>query len=149
MALWRSSKKETPEPSAAPTTGGLLSKMRGGLQKTRRVLNTDIRDLFKDEGSLVDDELLESLFARLVRTDMGAGPAKIIREDIAKRYRGRVVKIDEVLASIADQTRQMLAQENTEIQFADAPPTVMLVVGVNGSGKTTSIGKLANHLHTG
>jgi len=123
--------------------------MRGGLQKTRRVLNTDIRDLFKSEGSLVDDALLEALFARLVRTDMGGGPAATIRDEIATRYRGRVVQFDEVLASIAEQTRRMLEQEKTDIQFADRPPTVILVVGVNGSGKTTSIGKLANHLHTG
>nr|WP_168564223.1 signal recognition particle-docking protein FtsY [Crateriforma spongiae] len=153
MAFWRSEKKSDKE-SSQPTSstddggsGGLLSRMRGGLQKTRRVLNTDIRDLFKSEGSLVDDALLEQLFARLVRTDMGGGPAAKIRDEIAKQYRGRVVQLDEILQTIADQTRQMLEQEHTDIQTADQPPTVILVVGVNGSGKTTSIGKLANHFH--
>ncbi|MEM9644363.1 MAG: signal recognition particle-docking protein FtsY [Planctomycetota bacterium] len=134
--------------SEDPQGGGLLSRMRSGLQKTRRVLSTDIRDLFKSEGSLVDDDLLEALFARLVRTDMGGGPAKAIRDDIATRYRGRVVQFEEVLESIATQTREMLQQENTEISFAESGPTVILVVGVNGSGKTTSIGKLANHFHS-
>ncbi|NND96087.1 MAG: signal recognition particle-docking protein FtsY [Pirellulaceae bacterium] len=120
--------------------------MRAGLQKTRRALNTDIRDLFKSEGRLVDDDFLGELFARLIRTDMGTGPAEKIRDDAAKRLRGRVVQLEEVLETITAQTQSMLEQEFAEIQIAEHAPTVILVVGVNGSGKTTSIGKLANHL---
>lgn len=152
MAFWRSksnpdsdSSSHSAESDLSASPDSLLSRMRSGLQKTRRVLGTDIRDLFKADGSLVDEELLEALFAKLVRTDMGAGPAKIIRDDIATRFRGRVVKFDEVVQSIAEQTQSMLAQENTSVQFAETAPTVILVVGVNGSGKTTSIGKLTNH----
>lgn len=134
-------------PSAeSQPAGGLLGKMRSGLQKTRQVLNTDIRDLFKSEGRLVDEELLGDLFARLIRTDMGTGPANKIRDDVGQRFRGRVVHFEEVLQTIASQTESMLAQGSPELRFADTPPTVILVVGVNGSGKTTSIGKLAHHL---
>ncbi|WP_146527920.1 signal recognition particle-docking protein FtsY [Novipirellula artificiosorum] len=157
MAFWRSKKPESSENvDPAPSSGersteksstGLFAKMRSGLQKTRRTLNTDIRDLFKSEGRLVDDALLDDLFAKLIRTDMGTGPAETIRDDVATRLRGRVVQLEEVLETITEQTRSMLAQESTELQFADSPPTVILVVGVNGSGKTTSIGKLAYHLH--
>jgi fused signal recognition particle receptor len=121
--------------------------MRGALSKTRRALNTDIRDLFKSDGRLVDDEFLEELFARLIRTDMGVASAEAIRDDVATRLRARVVQMDEVLATITEQTRSMLVQESTGIRFAETPPTVILVVGVNGSGKTTSIGKLAHYLH--
>ncbi len=137
-----SSQDESPEPK-----GGLFAKMRGALTKTRQTLNTDIRDLFKSEGRLVDDEFLEELFARLVRTDMGVGPAETIRDDVGQRLRARVVHLEEVLETITTQTQSMLEQESTEIRFADSGPTVILVVGVNGSGKTTSIGKLAHHLH--
>lgn len=163
MAFWRSKKQpdgesESPEShpetaaegsaeQATPEGGGLLHKMRSGLQKTRRVLNTDIRDLFKAEGRLVDEQLLDELFAKLIRTDMGTGPATQIRDDVARRYRGRVVQIDELLETIAEQTEAMLQQESAELRLADSPPTVILVVGVNGSGKTTSIAKLANLLH--
>lgn len=163
MAFWRSKNTASDDPSTAdsakaPTQGqsadvakksggGLLSKMRAGLQKTRRTLNTDIRDLFKSEGRLVDDALLSELFAKLIRTDMGIGPAETIRDDVATRLRGRVVQFEEVVQTITDQTRSMLQQESTSLNLADAAPTVILVVGVNGSGKTTSIGKLANHLH--
>lgn len=77
---------------------------------------------------------------------MGTGPAETIRDDVAKRLRGRKVHLEEVLDTIVEQTQTMLAQESTELRLADDGPTVILVVGVNGSGKTTSIGKLANHL---
>jgi fused signal recognition particle receptor len=139
-----------PAPAAADQTdqsGGLLARMRTGLQKTRAVLNTDIRDLFKSEGRLVDETLLEELFARLIRTDMGVGPAREIRDRIATDYRGRVVHFDEVLQTIAEQTREMLSGQSPQLAQAASGPTVILVVGVNGSGKTTSIGKLANNLH--
>ena len=138
----------SPAATSTPSqpSGGLLAKMRSGLSKTRRALNTDIRDLFKAEGRLVDDAFLEELFERLVRTDMGVGPAQTIRDDVATRLRARVVQLDEVLETITNQTQTMLEQEAAGIRFAASAPTVILVVGVNGSGKTTSIGKLANFL---
>ena len=156
MALWRS-KKTTDEESSGgtaaaesePSTGkpsGLLARMKGALTKTRQTLNTDIRDLFKSDGRLVDDEFLDELFARLIRTDMGVGPAESIRDDVGQRLRARVVQLEEVLETITARTEAMLQQEATGIAWAAEGPTVILVVGVNGSGKTTSIGKLANHL---
>ena len=166
MAFWRSKKTESDHPhdpvgkldpagtdsdqstETSKSTGGVFSKFKAGLQKTRRALNTDIRDLFKTAGRLVDEQFLDDLFARLVRTDMGVGPAETIRDDAAKRLRGRVVEFQEVLETITEQTRSMLEQDVAAgITFADAPPTIILVVGVNGSGKTTSIAKLANLLH--
>lgn len=160
MAFWRSKKDDStsgtpadnssPAESNSPDGGheaGLLGRFRQGLQKTRQVLGTDIRDLFKDEGRLVDEDFLKDLFARLVRTDMGAGPAGKIRDDIASRFRARRVQMEEVLDAIRQQTREMLQQERSDLRWAEQSPTVILVVGVNGSGKTTSIGKLANFLH--
>lgn len=153
MAFWRS--KSQPESgdaaageSSSDSSGGLLGRMRARLQKTRAVLNTDIRDLFKSSGRLVDEVFLEELFAKLIRTDMGVEPATEIRDRVAKDYRGRVVQFAEVLQAISDQIRQMLAdQGSTALAQAESGPTIILVVGVNGSGKTTSIGKLAARLH--
>jgi len=168
MAFWRP-KKRTDEPaappagepssenepqeaepagedaSAQPTRKGLLGRFRDGLEKTRRTLNTDIRDLFKDEGRLVDDEFLGELFGRLIRTDMGAAPAEELRDEVARRYRGRKVQLHEVLESITEQTQEMLRQDAAPLNLPGSP-SVILVVGVNGSGKTTSIGKLAHYL---
>ena len=112
----------------------------------KSALNTDIRDLFKGEGQLVNDDFLRQLYERFIRTDMGVGPAETLRDDVGKRLRGRKVQLEEVLETIVEQTQSMLEQEHTKLKFADSGPTVILVVGVNGSGKTTSIGKLANYL---
>ncbi|MEM6981056.1 MAG: signal recognition particle-docking protein FtsY, partial [Planctomycetota bacterium] len=65
---------------------------------------------------------------------------------VARQYRGRVIELDEVLQTISEQIREQLRQDDTEIAKVDEGPTVVLVVGVNGSGKTTSIGKLSHHL---
>ena len=63
------------EPQEAAPKQGLFGMLRSALKKTHDVLNTDIRDLFKREGRLVDEEFLRELFAILVKTDMGTGPA--------------------------------------------------------------------------
>ncbi|QDV47239.1 Signal recognition particle receptor FtsY [Stieleria neptunia] len=142
----RAASAASPEPEpVADAPAGLLGRFRSGLEKTRRALNTDIRDLFKDEGRLVDDEFLGELFAKLIRTDMGAGPAEELRDDVAKRYRGRKVGLAEVLESITAQTQAMLQQDAAPLNLP-GKPSVILVVGVNGSGKTTSIGKLSHYL---
>jgi fused signal recognition particle receptor len=123
---------------------GLLDRFKQGLQKTARLLNTDIRDLFKQQGRLVDDEFLRQLFAILVKTDMGAGPAAEIRDDVQQAFRGRIVHMSDVLATARTRIRELLAQPEVPVDFAPSGPTVIVVVGVNGSGKTTSIAKLAN-----
>lgn len=121
----------------------LFDRFKQGLKKTHDLLFTDIRDLFKREGQLVDEEFLEKLFARLVKTDMGTGPANDIRARVARDFRGRVVHMEDVLTSIRGSLRELMAQDATPIVLAESGPTVIMVVGVNGSGKTTSIAKLA------
>src|SRR6186713_1751450 len=79
---------------------GFFGALRSALKKTTDVLNTDIRDLFKREGRLVDDQFLSELFAVLVKTDMGAGPAARIRDRIGSDFRARIVHMEDVLASV-------------------------------------------------
>ena len=163
MALFDRFKKRSPQPDQDPASstpagpaseacadadataeGGLLARFRQGLKKTHDLLFTDIRDLFKREGRLVDEEFLQDLFARLVKTDMGTGPANDIRERVGGDFRGRVVHMEDVLACVRDSLRELMAQDAAPIAFAESGPTVIMVVGVNGSGKTTSIAKLAH-----
>jgi fused signal recognition particle receptor len=136
------------EPAAPAAKGsenkvGLFARFRQGLKKTSDLLNTDIRDLFKKEGRLVDEQFLQELFAILVRTDMGSGPAGEIRDAVQSDFRGRVVHMSDVLNTVKQKIKQLMTQSEQPIQFAANGPTVILVVGVNGSGKTTSIAKLA------
>lgn len=135
-------------PAESSSQPGFFASLRSALKKTTDVLNTDIRDLFKREGRLVDDQFLSELYAILVKTDMGAGPAGRIRERIATDFRARVVHMNEVLASVKDEIRQILAQAEVPLRLAPSGPTVILVVGVNGSGKTTSIAKLASRFRS-
>jgi fused signal recognition particle receptor len=122
---------------------GLFDKFKQGLKKTTQLLNTDIRDLFKSAGRLLDDQFLEELFAALIKTDMGVEAARATRDEIGREFRGRVLHMEDLLAAVKAKLESLMPPEPEAIRYADAKPTVVLVVGVNGSGKTTSIAKLA------
>ena len=158
MAFWNKSKDKTktdvqpesnepepkePEQTTPEKSGGVLGMFKRGFKKTAQVLNTDIRDIVK-QGRLVDDEFLRELFAHLVKTDMGAGPAGEIRDRIKKDFRGRKVYMNDLIDSAKTTIREIMDQSEDPIHYAEEGTTVVLVVGVNGSGKTTSIAKLAN-----
>ena len=122
---------------------GLFDKLKQGLKKTTQLLNTDIRDLFKSQGRLVDEAFLEELFETLIHTDMGVEAAREIVDEIGAGFRARVVEMGEVLEEIKKKLKSLLAQPAEPIRFAAAGPTVIIVAGVNGCGKTTTIAKLA------
>ena len=148
MAIVPFGRKDKPADASAaaqaPAPQGLLDRLRAGLAKTAQVLSTDVRDLFKREGRLVDDDFLEELRAALVRTDMGPSAAEAIVVDVRNRLRARVVEPELVVDSIRTQLLARLVEKSATLATAAAGPTVILVTGVNGSGKTTSIAKLAN-----
>ena len=123
---------------------GLFDKLKQGLKKTTQLLSTDIRDLFKSQGRLVDDAFLNELFEKLIKTDMGVDAAQEIVDEIGTVYRARVVQMQETLDHIKSKLKALLAQPAEPIRFAPAGPTVIMVAGVNGCGKTTSIAKLTN-----
>ena len=133
------------EPQAEePKKKGILGRFRRALVKTKEILNTDIRDLVGKEGRIVDDEFIEELFADLVKTDMGNGPARQICDDIKTKFRARKLFMSDLVGSAKTTIREIMKQENAEINMAESGPTVIMVCGVNGSGKTTSIAKLAH-----
>ncbi|MEX2118430.1 MAG: signal recognition particle-docking protein FtsY [Pirellulales bacterium] len=123
---------------------GLFDKLKQGLAKTTRLLNTDIRDLFKTEGRLIDEAFLDELLEILVKTDMGIHAAQQTVEEVRTDYRGRVVQMADVLDTVKKKLKALLAQEEEPIRLVEHPPTVIMVAGVNGSGKTTSIAKLGH-----
>ena len=121
---------------------GLFDKLKQGLKKTTQLLNTDVRDLFKSQGRLVDDLFCKELFEKLVKIDMGVDAAQEIADEIGEAFRARVVEEAEVIGNIKAQLKTLMAQPAEPIRFAAAGPTVIMVAGVNGCGKTTSIAKL-------
>lgn len=123
---------------------GFFDKFKRGLQKTANLLNTDVRDLFRSEGRLIDDAFLDEMRAILFKTDMGFDSVDQIVTEVASKMRGRVVTLEEVVATWKTKLTELLSQQDSPIRFAEAGPTVIMVCGVNGAGKTTSIAKLAH-----
>ncbi len=121
---------------------GFFEKFKQGLKKTSQLLNTDIRDLFKGEGRLVDEDFLDELFAVLVKTDMGVQAANQTVEEIRTTFHARKASMEEVLGRVKETLKELMKQPPEPIQFAESGPTVIMVCGVNGCGKTTSIAKL-------
>jgi len=121
---------------------GLFDKLKQGLQKTTQLLKTDIRDLFKSQGRLVDAAFADELFEFLVKRDIGVDAAREIADEILDTCRARVIEMREALERIKEKLKVLMTQPSEPIRFAAAGPTVVMVAGVNGCGKTTSIAKL-------
>jgi len=144
VAQPRSSADQAADQAESASAGGIFGRFRTALKKTVNVLNTDIRDLVGKDGRLVDDEFLSELFALLIKTDMGGKSAGEIRDRIAKEFRGRKVQMEELVDSAKETVREIMQQDAADIAEASEGPTVVMVVGVNGAGKTTSIAKLCH-----
>jgi fused signal recognition particle receptor len=123
---------------------GFFDKLKQGLAKTGRLLKTDVRDLFKAEGRLINQAFLDEMRAILFKTDMGYDAVEKIVDEVAANFRGRVVTLEQILETWKAKLRDLMKQEEAPIKFAESGPTVIMVCGVNGSGKTTTIAKLAH-----
>ena len=122
---------------------GLFEKLKQGLKKTAQFLNTDIRDLLKSEGELLDDKFVNRIYEMVIKADMGVDAAQEIADEIRTSFRARVVRMSEILEHIKAQLKVIMAQPLDPVRYAASGPTVIMVAGVNGAGKTTSIAKLA------
>lgn len=123
---------------------GFFEKLKQGLKKTTQLLNTDIRDLFKTQGRLVDETFVREVFETLIKTDMGVQAARAAADEVGTVLRARIVQWDEVIGQIKQKLKALMHQPASPIRFAENGPTVIMVCGVNGCGKTTSIAKLAH-----
>src|SRR6185295_3979990 len=97
---------------------GLFDKLKEGLRKTTRLLNTDIRDLFKGTGRLIDDAFLDELYVRLIKTDMGVTAAGQIIEEVRTDFRGRVVEMADILAVVKKKLKSLLAGPSEPLRLA-------------------------------
>jgi fused signal recognition particle receptor len=134
-----------PPPVPEPPKKGFFARIASGLTKTHQLLYTDIRDLFKREGRLVDDAFLDELFAKLIRTDIGPAATKATVGEVRANFLSRIVHMEEAVATLKQKFKSLLAQEEVVINYAASGPTVIMVCGVNGSGKTTTIAKLSRY----
>ncbi|MBC8105852.1 MAG: signal recognition particle-docking protein FtsY [Anaerolineae bacterium] len=125
-----------------------IDKLKGALKKTAAVLNTDVRTLFVP-GRQIDDSFLEAMEEKFIRADMGVFRAEKLKSEVREQWRlGKIKNADEAEAIVRNQLLAMFPSDDRELKFAPSGPTVILVAGVNGAGKTTSIAKLAWLLKT-
>ena len=132
--------------AAAPPAGGLFTRLRARLNRPDSFLSRDIRDLLP--GRQIDAELLDDLETRLLSADVGVDATERILGDLRRRVaRHELSDMDALLEALGASITAILQPVAVPLRVDPTQrPFVVLVVGVNGSGKTTSIGKLAHRL---
>jgi fused signal recognition particle receptor len=127
---------------------GLLDRLKAGIQKTRAGLMEKIEDAVSGRKE-IDADVLEELEYALVTADIGAPATAEILERIRQRVDRKLVSdTAELKALIRQHLLEILEATERPLPQVTEPPAVIMVVGVNGSGKTTSIGKLARRLQS-
>jgi fused signal recognition particle receptor len=131
-----------PSPALHKNGKGLFSRLKKGLTKTRDILTTDIDKLFGTRSE-IDDDMLEELEELLITSDIGVKTAMKLMETIQKQA-SKVKSPDDLKKILRQEILKLLdnAAPASPLQGAEKPHVIM-VVGVNGVGKTTTIGKLA------
>jgi fused signal recognition particle receptor len=118
----------------------LFDKIKQGLAKTRSVF-TGVASLFRLKGR-VDRSFLDELEKRLYLADVGTAATTDIVERVRQAFLDKEISGD-VEAFVKQELKALLSEANPGLRYMPAGPTVVMVAGVNGSGKTTSIAKLA------
>ena len=125
--------------------GRLLKGIRAGLAKTKGVF-TGVFDLLRGKGQ-VDQAFLDELEKRLYLADVGTQATLLIVDRVRQAFRDKEIS-GEVEAFVKAQLRDLLVDTAPGINYQTTGPTVVMIAGVNGSGKTTTIAKLANQLQS-
>lgn len=123
-----------------------LKRLKQGLQKTRNAFEEKMGGIFSGAKKL-DQDILDELHESLFRSDIGVATTDKLVNHIQKTL-GHEPKVTwaQVQAGLRDKAVELLDQSNSKLQAPSNGPMVILMVGVNGVGKTTSVGKLAAHL---
>ena len=137
----------SPPPAATPVVAdtaartGWLGRLRQGLART----GSSIAQVFT--GAQITDELYEELESALLMADTGVRATEFLLGDLKRRVKeAKVTEPAAVKTLLTEAITEMLAPLERSLEVGRHHPTVMMVVGVNGAGKTTSIGKLTKHL---
>ena len=127
-----------------PQEPNLLERLKAGVQKTRAGFVERLEDVISGRKE-IDADLLEELEYTLVTADVGVRTSSEILESIRQRVdRKLVADAGQIKQLIREHLVQVLEASERPVPRVTEPPAVVMVVGVNGSGKTTTIGKLAN-----
>ena len=124
---------------------GFFEKLKNGLNKTKTSFDEKLYNVFSNFRK-VDEELLEELEEALILSDVGAETASIIIKNLREKVKKQNIQDEDgVREALREEIKEILDETDSSLKL-ETKPSVILVVGVNGVGKTTSIGKIANNL---
>jgi len=124
---------------------GFFEKLKQGLNKTKTSFDEKINNVFSNFRK-VDEEFLEELEEVLIMSDIGVDTSLKIINNLRQRIKKENVQDEEKVKEILRDEMQIILDESDISLNLNTKPSVILVIGVNGVGKTTSIGKIANRL---
>jgi len=124
---------------------GFFDKLKEGLNKTKKSFDEKINNVFSAFRK-VDEEFLDELEEALIMSDIGMETSVKIIENLRQRIKKeKIEEPEQVKQALREEMKKILDIADIKLKL-DTKPSVILVVGVNGVGKTTSIGKIANNL---
>jgi len=130
---------------------GIFSKtadfLKERLSKTRSKISSSLSTVLS-LGRKIDDDLLDELEETLIRDDIGVETTDKLITELREAYRARkIAQAEEIIPFLKEHIKSFWPARDRELHLASSGPTVILVAGVNGTGKTTSIAKLAHIFH--
>lgn len=135
---------EAPGPAPEQTAAGLMGRLKSGLQKTRRSIAGRLESILS-EGGATDPETLEEIEETLITSDVGVDTTMALIEEI-RQNASSIQGPEELRHFLKDRMKKLLTRPKD--MDISATPYVIMVVGVNGVGKTTTIGKLAHRFRS-
>ena len=134
-------RKKNTKNQAQSDKSDFLSCLKQGLSKTRKILTTDIDELFADNRK-IDDKLLEELEELLITSDIGVQTSIDLIDNISRKS-WEIADAEQLKSALKEEILSLLDAQTAVVKKIPSTPYVIMVIGVNGVGKTTTIGKLA------
>jgi len=125
---------------------GLFDRIKKGLAKTRDKIGRSFRSILPF-GRKIDDAVIDELETTMLADDMGPATTARLIAEVREAYKSRqIAETQEIIPFLQKKIVSYWPEPDRQLRWAESGPTVILVVGINGSGKTTSVAKLCAHL---